>query len=58
MPKGLNGEDILSHEHIKQFKERCSQYVKMCDVVLSCNEDSEYANAYIKKIMDIHNFKY
>lgn len=58
MQKGLNGEDILCHEDIKQFKTRCLQYVEMCDVALSCNEDSEYANAYIKKIMDAHKFKH
>jgi len=57
MAKGIKGEDILPHEYVKQFKQKLELYVNMCDIVLSCDEDSERANGFIKKIMEDHNFK-
>lgn len=55
--KGINDEDILPRLYIKQFKAKLQLFEKMCDVVLSCDEDSERMNAFIKKIMEYHNFK-
>lgn len=56
MVKGLKKENILPHEYIKLFKERCEKYIAMCDIALSCDKDSEYANAFILDIMNEHNF--
>lgn len=58
MIKGVKGEEILPHTYVEQFKAKLELYVRMCDIVLSCDEDSERANAFIKKIMEDHNFKW
>jgi len=57
MAKGIKGEDILPHTYVKQFKQKLQLFVDMCNVALSCDEDSERANGFIKKIMEDHNFK-
>lgn len=57
MATGLKKDNILPHEYIRLFKERCEKYIAMCDIALSGDKDSEYANAFILDIMNEHNFE-